>query len=202
MKALVVIDIQCDFMPGGALAVPLGDEIIPIVNVLLPKYQHIIATQDWHPKHHKSFASNHLGKKPFDVIIINGIEQVLWPNHCIAGSCGAEFHPDLKTQYFKVIIRKGTNPEVDSYSSFFDNDYVQSTGLEGCLKELKITELHFVGLAADYCVYHSMKDALKLGFKVKLYENATRAISEENYQKQKKELLQNDDFGILHYTLD
>lgn len=202
MKALVLIDIQCDFMPDGALAVPQGDEIIPIVNAIMPHYQHIIATQDWHPEHHKSFASNHFGKKPFDIVIMNGIEQVLWPNHCVAGSRGADFHSDLKTENIGAIIRKGTNPEIDSYSGFFDNNHLQSTGLGGYLKELKITELHFAGLAADYCVYYSMKDALELGFKVKLYENATRAISEENYQKQKKELLQNDDFDILYYNLD
>lgn len=197
MKALILVDIQQDFMPSGALPVPCGDEIIPIVNSLIPNYQYVIATQDWHPANHKSFASNYPDKKIFDIIELNGVEQVLWSNHCVMGTSGADFHPDLHKENITAIFRKGTNPEIDSYSGFFDNKRLQSTGLNDYLKELKITELHFVGLAADYCVYYSIKDALELGFKVKLYEKATRAISVENYLKQKEELLQNDDFEVI-----
>lgn len=197
MKALILIDIQQDFMPNGALPVSEGDQIIPIINELMEEYEYVIATQDWHPENHKSFASNHTNKKVFDVIQWNGTDQVLWPNHCIKGSEGADFHPDLNKNKITAIFRKGTNSEIDSYSGFFDNQRLKSTGLKGYLKELKITELHFAGLAADYCVYYSMKDALELGFKVKLYEKATKAISEENYLKQKQELLENDDFEVI-----
>lgn len=197
MKALILIDIQQDFMPNGALPVAQGDQIIPIVNDLIDQYQYIVATQDWHPANHKSFASNHIGKEPFEDINLNGIKQTLWTNHCVQGSQGADFHPDLKTHKISAIFRKGTDAEIDSYSGFYDNHRLKSTGLAGYLKELKITELHFVGLASDYCVYYSMKDALELGFKVKLYEKATRAICHENFQKQKEELLKNDDFEII-----
>lgn len=199
MKALILIDIQQDFMPNGALPVSEGDQIVPLVNRLMDDYQYVIATQDWHPLNHKSFASNHFSQKVFDVIDLRGVQQTLWPNHCVIGTEGADFHPDLNKEKITAIFRKGTNPDIDSYSGFFDNERLQSTGLCGYLKELKITELHFVGLAADYCVYYSIKDALELGFKVKLYEQATRAISIENFLKQKQELLQNDDFEIINF---
>ena len=197
MKALILIDIQQDFMPNGALAVDQGDQIIPIVNILMTKYNYIVATQDWHPENHISFASNHLDKNPFDTIEINGKPQTLWPAHCVAGSEGADFHKELKTNLITAIFRKGTDNQIDSYSGFYDNHHLKSTGLAGYLKELKITELHFAGLAADYCVYYSIKDALEAGFKVKLYEKATRAISVKNFEKQKKELLKNDDFELI-----
>lgn len=197
MKALILVDIQQDFMPQGALPVAQADQIVPIVNELMQQYEYIIATQDWHPANHKSFASNHQGKKPLENIILNGIEQTLWTDHCVQGRAGAELHPELQTDKITAIFRKGTNPEIDSYSAFYDNRQLKSTGLKGFLKELKITELHFAGLAADYCVYYSMKDALELGFKVKLHQKATRAISYQNFEKQKEELLKNDDFEII-----
>lgn len=195
-KALIIIDMQYDFIPGGNLAVKGGDEIIPIINNLIPQYELVVATQDWHPANHKSFASQHEGKNVFEVIDLNGLEQVLWPDHCVQGTSGAEFHKDLNFNKVEAIFRKGMNSEIDSYSGFYDNGHRKSTGLSGYLKEKGIEELHFCGLAADYCVYFSMKDALKEGFHVVLHEKATRAIHAENFEIQKKELLENVAFSI------
>ena len=190
MKALVILDVQNDFMPGGALAVPNGDVIIPVINALQPKFDLIIATQDWHPPNHKSFASNHPKKNSFDKIILNGIEQVLWPDHCVQGKLGADFHPQLKTNKINAIFRKGTNPKIDSYSGFYDNKHSKSTGLAGYLKEKGAKELYFCGLCADICVYFTIKDGLKEGFKCFLIEDATYPLNTKNFIKIKKELLQ------------
>ncbi|WBL22488.1 bifunctional nicotinamidase/pyrazinamidase [Zunongwangia sp. HRR-M8] len=187
MKALVLIDVQNDFMPGGALAVPGGDEIVPIINKLQEKFDLVIATQDWHPAGHASFASAH-SKKTFEVIDLNGIDQVMWPDHCIQGSEGVAFHKDLKLDKIEAIFRKGTNPEIDSYSGFYDNAHLKSTGLSGYLKEKEVTELYFAGLAGDFCVAFSVKDALAEGFKSFLIEDATRAIDAEGFKKAKAEI--------------
>ncbi|MDO4880207.1 MAG: bifunctional nicotinamidase/pyrazinamidase [Capnocytophaga sp.] len=195
-KALILIDIQNDFI-SGSLPVAHSEEIITPVNELMNQFEHIIATQDWHPTEHFSFFIHHKGKKLFDVIEKDGYTQTLWPPHCIQGGKGADFYPSLNTKPISLIIRKGTNPEIDSYSAFFDNQKLKNTGLDGYLKGLQIEELHFVGIAADYCVYYSMKDALELGYKVVLHENCTRAIQKEAFEIQKKELLEHKNFKIV-----
>lgn len=176
MKALLVIDIQNDFCPGGALAVPEGDSIIPIVNRLIDSFDIIIQTQDWHPSGHSSFASSHEGKNPFDPIQMEYGEQVLWPDHCVQGSEGANFHPNLNTNKSQVIVRKGFRIDIDSYSTFYENDKKTTTGLTGYLNERGITDLYTVGLATDFCVKWSVLDGLKEGFKMILVEDAVRGI--------------------------
>lgn len=176
MKALLVIDIQNDFCPGGALAVPNGDSIIPTVNQLIEKFDHIIQTQDWHPEGHHSFASSHANKNPYDSIELDYGTQVLWPNHCIQGTKGAEFHPDLNTLKTQVIIRKGFRKEIDSYSTFFENDQKTSTGLTGYLKQRGITELYAVGLATDFCVKWSVLDGINEGFSMHIIKDAVQGI--------------------------
>ena len=188
MKTLLLIDIQNDFIPGGSLEVSGGDEIIPVVNDLQQKFDLVVATQDWHPKNHMSFASNHDGKEPFEKIELHNMEQILWPDHCVQNSEGAEFHPDLHTKKVEAIIRKGMDPEIDSYSGFYDNGHKISTGLAGYLKEKGAGDLYFCGLAADVCVYYSIKDALKEGFSATLIEDATRALDDEKFAEMKKEL--------------
>ncbi len=187
MKTLIIIDAQNDFMPGGALEVKNGDEIIPVINKLQPKFDLVIATQDWHPKQHSSFASNH-GKKPFSQIEVKGMKQTLWPDHCIQGSKGADFHSELNTNCIEAIFRKGMDPDIDSYSGFFDNGHKKNTGLSGYLRERDAREIYFCGLAADICVYFSLKDALKLDFNVHLIDDATKPLDEDTFEKQKKEL--------------
>lgn len=188
MKTLIIVDPQNDFMPGGSLAVPNGDEIIPVINKLQEKFDLVIASQDWHPKGHASFASSHDGKKEFDTIDLNGTEQVMWPEHCVQNSNGAEFHKDLKTSKIEAIFRKGTNPEIDSYSAFYDNEHLKSTGLAGFLKEKDAKDLYFCGLAAEICVHFTAKDAIKEGFKASVIEDATRALDSEDFEKAKAEL--------------
>ncbi|MGO3155811.1 MAG: bifunctional nicotinamidase/pyrazinamidase [Mesonia sp.] len=188
MKALLLIDIQNDFMPTGSLAVPNGDKIVAPVNAVQPHFDLVIASQDWHPASHVSFANNHLGKKEFEIIQLEGLEQTLWPAHCVQNTTGAEFHPNLHTQKVETIFRKGTNPALDSYSAFYDNAHQKSTGLAGYLKEKGITELYFTGLAADICVYFSIKDALAEGFECVVFEDAVRALDENTYQQQQEEL--------------
>lgn len=189
MKALIILDVQNDFMPKGTLEVKNGDKIIPVINGLTKKFDLIVATQDWHPKNHNSFASNHPGKKPFETIQLYGIEQTLWPDHCVQGTPGAEFHPDLDTQCIATIFRKGMDLEKDSYSGFYDNYGQHSTGLAGYLKDREAKELYFCGLCADICVYFSIKDAIKEGFKCCLIEDATYPLNEDKFQKIKEELL-------------
>ncbi len=190
MKTLVITDIQLDFLPGGALAVPNGDEIIPVINELQEKFELVIATQDWHPPNHISFASNHKNKKPLDKINWRGIEQILWPDHCVQGSEGAEFHPQLQVNLIEAVFRKGMDKEIDSYSAFYDNKHLKNTGLAGYLRERKATELYFCGLAADFCVYFSIKDAIKEGFSATLIEDATKPIDKDNFENIKKELIE------------
>ena len=171
---LILIDIQNDFITGE-LPVPDARSIIEPVNHLIPQFSHVIATQDWHPANHFSFFTLHEGKKAFESITKDNYQQTLWPPHCIQGSEGANFFPELQTNAINAIFRKGTNPDIDSYSAFFDNQKLKETGLDGYLKGLHLDELHFAGLAADYCVYFSMIDALNLGYKVFLHEHCTRA---------------------------
>lgn len=184
MKTLVLIDVQNDFMPGGSLEVKNGDTIIPVINKIIPKFDLIVATQDWHPKSHKSFASNHQDKKAFDNILLNSYQQTLWPDHCVQNSQGAKFHPQLKTNSIEAIFRKGMDPEIDSYSGFYDNNHQKSTGLAGYLREKKANSLYFCGLAADICVYYSMLDAVKEKFKVHLLQDATQALDPKNFKNQ------------------
>jgi nicotinamidase/pyrazinamidase len=189
MKTLIIIDLQNDFIPGGALEVPGGDKIIPVINRLQEKFELVIATQDWHPDNHMSFASNHQGKKPFDTIKWKGMDQVLWPDHCIQNSPGAEFHPELDARKVEAIFRKGMDKNIDSYSGFYDNGHEKNTGLTGYLRERNASELYFCGLAADVCVNFSLQDALKEGFSATLIEDATNPIDEDEFEKIKKELI-------------
>ncbi|SDS42546.1 bifunctional nicotinamidase/pyrazinamidase [Gramella sp. MAR_2010_147] len=188
MRTLVIIDVQNDFMPGGALAVPDGDKIVPVINELQEKFDLVIATQDWHPRKHASFASSHKGSREFEVIDLDGINQVLWPDHCVQNSNGASFHPKLNTSNIEAIFRKGTDIKIDSYSGFYDNAKQKSTGLAGYLREKGATKLYFVGLAAEYCVKFSILDAIDEGFDSILLEDVTRALSEDAFQKAKQDI--------------
>jgi nicotinamidase/pyrazinamidase len=188
MKSLVIVDVQNDFMPGSPLEVPNGDLIVPVINRLQGYFDLIVATQDWHPQNHVSFASNHPDRIPFDKIDLHGFSQILWPDHCVQGTHGAMFHPSLETDKIAAIFRKGMNPGVDSYSGFYDNRHQISTGLSGYLKEKGITELFFCGLAADICVYYTIMDALKEGFSATLIEDASRPLNNESFAGLKKEL--------------
>ena len=174
--ALIIIDVQNDFCPGGNLAVNGGDEIVPLINKLAHEHKHVILTQDWHPEGHSSFASQHDGHAPFTQIEMAYGAQTLWPDHCIIGSSGAEFHKSLDVPHAELIIRKGFRKAIDSYSAFFENDHKTPTGLGGYLKERGFTKLTLVGLAFDYCVRYSAEDAISLGFETEVIESATRAI--------------------------
>lgn len=189
MDALIIVDIQNDFIPGGNLAVPHGNEIIPLVNALQERFPLVVATQDWHPGNHKSFASSHPGKEPFEKILLNNLEQVLWPIHCVQGSRGAEFHIDLNMNRVEAIFRKGMDQEIDSYSGFYDNGYTKSTGLAGYLKERKVKKVYVCGLAADFCVFFTAKDALNEQFESYIIDDATRAINNEGFERAKAEFL-------------
>ena len=176
MDALLIVDVQNDFCPGGALEVPRGDQIIPVINKLSQKFDIVIQTQDWHPKEHSSFASSHSCKEPYETINMPYGEQVLWPDHCVQGSQGAQFHPDLDTQRSQLIVRKGFRKEIDSYSAFYENDDTTSTGLSGYLRERDIDKLYVVGLATDFCVKWSVLDGLKKGFRITVVEDAVKGI--------------------------
>jgi len=175
-EALIVIDVQNDFCPGGALAVQGGDAIVPGINALMDDFPTVVLTQDWHPANHASFAANHPGAEPFSVTNMPYGPQVLWPTHCVIGTPGAAFHPGLRTDPAQLVIRKGFRPGIDSYSAFFENDRTTPTGLEGYLDSRGITILTMVGLATDYCVAYSALDAVKLGFKVAVRRDLCRAI--------------------------
>jgi len=177
MKALILVDIQNDFVPGGALAVPKGDEVIPIANQLQRSFPHVVATQDWHPVNHVSFAANHPGKKPFEQTKPNGQPQTLWPVHCVRGSKGAELASGLDRAKISKIFRKGTDPAIDSYTGFFDNGHGKSTGLGEWLKSQGVTEVFVCGLATDYCVKFTALDAARLGFKTHFIEDASRGVN-------------------------
>ena len=174
--ALLVIDVQNDFCPAGALEVAGGDAIIADINQEMNKYDCVVLTQDWHPKGHSSFAMSHDGKNPFDLIKMPYGDQVLWPEHCVQGSEGANFHFKLDLDRANAIIRKGANPQIDSYSAFFENDRKTATGLDGYFKSLGIDKINLVGLATDFCVNYSAQDAAKLGYKVSVFEKMCRSI--------------------------
>jgi len=190
MKALVIVDIQNDFLPGGSLAVPGGDKIIPVVNELQQHFELVVATQDWHPADHKSFASNHANKKPFDIIELNGLQQTLWPYHCVQGTSGANFSPLLNLNKAEAIFRKGTNAEIDSYSGFYDNGHLKSTGLADYLYGKKIDEVYVAGLCGDICVFFTAIDSLQEGFTTYIIEDATQPLSEEEFKKTNKTFIQ------------
>lgn len=175
-EALIVIDVQNDFCPGGALAVENGDQVVPVINGLIARFDHVLLTQDWHPAGHSSFASQHPGKEPFGTVAMPYGEQTLWPDHCIQGSRGAEFHPKLEWTKAELVVRKGFRKAIDSYSAFFENDHTTPTGLGGYLKERGIAKLTMAGLATDFCVAYSALDAAKLGFSVTVVMEGCRAI--------------------------
>ena len=174
--ALILVDLQVDFMPTGMLPVPEGDRVVPIANRLMPDYATVVATQDWHPADHGSFAANHLWRKPGQVIDLDGLQQVLWPIHCVQDTWGSEFVPDLDLSGITKVFRKGTDPKIDSYSGFYDNGHRKSTGLAEWLRERGITQVDVLGLALDYCVKYTVLDALREGFAVRLLEQATRPV--------------------------
>lgn len=178
-NALIVVDVQNDFCPGGALAVENGDEVVPVINALIAQNAHVILTQDWHPAGHLSFASRHAGKAPFDTIEMPYGSQTLWPDHCVQGTRGAAFHPALEWTSAELVIRKGFRKAIDSYSAFFENDHKTPTGLTGYLRERGITDLTFVGLATDFCVGFSALDSVKQGFATTVLLDGCRAIDIE-----------------------
>ncbi|GAA5097335.1 bifunctional nicotinamidase/pyrazinamidase [Bartonella acomydis] len=175
-KALIVIDVQNDFLPGGALAVPQGNIILPAVNNLIDRFEHVILTQDWHPRNHCSFASSYTNKKPYDTVNLDYGPQIVWPDHCIQGTEGANFHASLKIDKAQLILRKGYNPKMDSYSAFLENDQKTPTGLQVYLKEHGFTKLSMCGLAMDFCVGFSALHAIQCGFKVSVSLNACAGI--------------------------
>ncbi len=177
MKALILVDIQNDFLPGGALAVPEGDKVIPIANPLQPIFPVVVATQDWHPANHGSFAANHRGKNVFEQIELNGLPQTLWPMHCVQNTAGAELANALNSERIAKVFPKGTDPGIDSYSGFFDNGHRKSTGMGEWLKAQGVTEVFVCGLATDYCVKFTALDALQMGFKTHLIEDASRGVN-------------------------
>jgi len=188
MKTLIMVDVQNDFTPGGSLEVPGGDRIIEPLNLIQDRFDLVVATQDWHPPDHVSFASNHQGKKPFDTIMVQGVQQTLWPDHCVQGSPGAWFHPGLETNRIETIFRKGTAREIDSYSGFYDNGHLQSTGLAGYLKEKGARDLFFTGLAADICVYFTVMDAVEGGFTATVITDGVCALDQADFERKRKTL--------------
>ncbi|HET7115680.1 MAG TPA: bifunctional nicotinamidase/pyrazinamidase [Hanamia sp.] len=183
MNALIIVDIQNDFLPGGALPVANGDTVVPVINKLQNEFDLVVATQDWHPANHKSFASTHPGKKVFEEIILDGMPQVLWPDHCVQETPGAQFSPLLSTKKIEAIFRKGMDKNIDSYSGFFDNGRKKATGMGDYLKGRGVTGIFVTGLAADYCVYFTALDGMDFGFKSMIISDATLPIDEENFKK-------------------
>jgi nicotinamidase/pyrazinamidase len=179
MKALVIVDLQNDFLPGGALPVPGGDEVIPLANQLQNQFGLVVATQDWHPPDHGSFAVNHPGTKPGDRIMLDGIEQILWPVHCVQDTHGAEFASSFDTKRIASVFQKGIDPRIDSYSAFFDNVHRRATGLGDYLKDRSVKDVYLLGLALDYCVKYSALDACQLGFETHVIVDACRGIALE-----------------------
>jgi nicotinamidase/pyrazinamidase len=195
MQALLVIDIQNDFCPGGALAVADGDAIVPGVNALMDGFDAVVLTQDWHPAGHRSFASQHGGLEPFSMTEMPYGPQILWPDHCVQGSLGAAFHADLRVDRADLILRKGFRSEIDSYSAFFENDRKTPTGLEGYLRSRGITDVTLVGLATDFCVHYSAVDAATLGFNTTLREDLCRAIDMDGSLVQARQAM--SDAGVI-----
>lgn len=198
MKALLIVDLQNDFCEGGALEVPDGSTIVPVVNQLINSFNAIIQTQDWHPEGHASFASSHKEKEPNDTIEMDYGSQVLWPDHCVQGSIGAEFHPDLNTNKSQVIIRKGFRPQIDSYSAFYENDQKTKTGLTGYLKTRGITDLYTVGLATDFCVKWSVLDGLKEGFNMHIVKDAVKGIDIDGSVESAWDEMKGEGVDVVH----
>ncbi|MFW5805223.1 MAG: bifunctional nicotinamidase/pyrazinamidase [Bacteroidales bacterium] len=190
MKTLLIVDVQNDFMQGGALEVPDADSIVPVINDMQNKFDLVVATQDWHPPSHKSFATNHPDKEPLTKITWKGIEQMLWPDHCVQGTSGADFFPLLNTTPVETIFRKGIDEDYDSYSGFYDNGHKKDTGLAGYLKARGVKDLYVCGLAADVCVYYTLLDAVDSGFSVTLILDGTKALDKGNFSEQQKQLKQ------------
>ncbi|AZV27323.1 nicotinamidase/pyrazinamidase [Pseudomonas syringae] len=198
--ALLVIDVQNDFIPGGQLAVPEGDLIVPLINRLAGQFKQVVIAQDWHPAGHASFASSHPGRQPYDVIQLPYGEQTLWPDHCIQGSRGAEFHSGLDLPHAQLVIRKGCNPDIDSYSAFLEADRVTTTGLAGYLKERGIDTVYMVGLALDFCVMFSALDARAAGFNAFVVLDACRAIDLNGSLATAVERMQVAGVGLIQST--
>lgn len=190
MKALLIVDVQYDFLPGGSLEVPNGNEVIPVINELQHDFDLVVATQDWHPPHHMSFASNNEGREPFETIEVDGMEQIMWPDHCIQGSRGAEISEEVDMKHVEAIFRKGTDPRIDSYSGFFDNGHQKSTGLADYLRGRGVEEVYVTGLAGDVCVYFTVLDSLRENFRTYLINDGTRALDQDKFDKQKSEIVQ------------
>jgi nicotinamidase/pyrazinamidase len=197
---LVVVDIQNDFCPGGALSVPHGHEVVPLINRLARQFAHVVLTQDWHPPDHLSFASAHPGKKPYDTIVVGYGPQILWPDHCVQAAKGAEFHEDLRVPHAALILRKGIHREIDSYSTFYENDRKTPTGLVGYLRERGFRRVFLAGLAFDFCVRYSAEDASREGFEVVVVEDACRGIDVNGSVTATRESLKA--LGIVHVTAE
>ncbi|MGG5507817.1 MULTISPECIES: bifunctional nicotinamidase/pyrazinamidase [unclassified Myroides] len=196
MKALLVVDLQYDFLPNGALAVQEGDLIIPPINAIQDRFDLIVATQDWHPLDHQSFASQHPDQCVYDVVDLQGQPQILWPNHCVQGTPGAAFSKAWNSAKVAAVFRKGMDKQIDSYSGFYDNNKVHSTGLLGYLKDKKVTEVYVCGLAAEFCVFYTAMDAKKAGFKTFFLDFATKPIAAEGLEKA-KEIMTEHGIGIV-----
>lgn len=202
-KALIIIDVQNDFLPNGALAVPNGDAVIPVINKLVEHemFDVIVASQDWHPAIHLSFASNNKGTTPYQIIDFEGYPQTMWPDHCIQGTIGAQLSDALNWNKVAAIFRKGMNPLIDSYSAFYDNHHLDNTGLEGYLTSKEIEAVYICGLAGDYCVYFSALDALELGFETYIIDDAVRSINDVDYISKMEFFKQQGGYVIESSTL-
>ena len=197
---LVVVDIQNDFCPGGRLSVPRGHEVVPLLNRLAERFAHVVLTQDWHPPDHLSFASAHAGKKPYETIVIDYGIQILWPDHCLQATIGAEFHKDLHIPHAGLVLRKGLHRKIDSYSTFYENDRKTPTGLVGYLRERGFTRVFLAGLAFDFCVRYSAEDAHRESFQVVVIEDACRGIDVDGSMAAARESLRN--LGVVHATAE
>lgn len=197
---LVVVDLQNDFCPGGALSVPHGDEVIPLINRLARRFVNVVLTQDWHPPDHLSFASSHPGKKPYDTIIVEYGPQILWPDHCIRTTYGADFHKDVEIPHAGLVLRKGIDRKIDSYSTFYENDRKTPTGLVGYLRDRGLTRVFLAGLAFDFCVRYSAEDATREGFEVVVVEDACRGIDVDGSMAAARESL--NKLGVVRTTAE
>jgi nicotinamidase/pyrazinamidase len=194
---LLVVDVQNDFCPGGKLAVPQGDEVVPHINRLASRFRHVVLTQDWHPPGHQSFASSHPGKRPFETVTVDYGQQILWPDHCVQGTTGAQFHDGLQVPNAELVLRKGFRPTIDSYSALYENDRKTPTGLAGYLRERALTRIFIAGLALDFCVRYSAEDARREDFAVTVIEDACRAIDVDGSLRATRASFARLDIGTL-----